>query len=224
MAGAKNIKSVKKYGTKAARRLVLLLAVIFIGCMFSATAFASYNSIISEPSKPSSSVSSTSSAVSGSESSSDGSSSTSNSHAGNSSASTVKSTAGQTQTRSESDRSNNTNNNTDNEAPKPIVSLAPESQAESLASQDYSELLAGMSSAESQDGTVSAASAAAAKKPVQQNSGISWLMIVGIALVLLGIGGICYFIYAQFFSEEAIISRENAKARKNTNTRTSRKH
>lgn len=70
-----------------------------------------------------------------------------------------------------------------------------------LSSQDWSELLSSgaQNSSAVAAGTASGLSSASST-PGGQGGGVSWLLILGIALIVLGVAGVGFFIYAQFFA------------------------
>lgn len=76
------------------------------------------------------------------------------------------------------------------------------SEPDALSSQDWGELLSSAgSSAVSTAGSVSQVSSAVSSTPTGKGGGFSWLLVLGIALIVLGLAGIGYFVYAQFISK-----------------------
>lgn len=74
------------------------------------------------------------------------------------------------------------------------------SDPDALSSQDWSELLSSTAeSAVQAGGTVSSIESSLSSAPTGQGGGISWLLILGIVFILLGVGGIGFFVY-QFVS------------------------
>jgi hypothetical protein len=69
-----------------------------------------------------------------------------------------------------------------------------------LSSQDWSDLLSSGSSA-SQDSSASSEVSGISSAPQSQGGGISWLLILGIVLIVLSLCGIGFFVYAQFLSD-----------------------
>ncbi len=74
------------------------------------------------------------------------------------------------------------------------------SDPDALSSQDWSELLSSGSSA-SQASSASSEASGVSSVPQSQGGGISWLLILGIVLVVLSLCGIGFFVYAQFLSD-----------------------
>lgn len=69
-----------------------------------------------------------------------------------------------------------------------------------LSSQNWNELLSGLNSTDG--GTVSLVSSQVSSAAASSDGGISWMLIVGIIFVLLGVGGIGFFIYNQFIAKK----------------------
>ncbi len=69
-----------------------------------------------------------------------------------------------------------------------------------LSSQDWSDLLSSGSSG-SQSSSASSEASGVSSVPQSQGGGISWLLILGIVLVVLSLCGIGFFVYAQFLSD-----------------------
>lgn len=177
---------------KSRRTFAVLCTLLFTICVFSVTAFAqetvgqtpdgtepklSSSEVSSSASKASSVVSSKASSASSATSSAKPSSSKS------SAASSKKATA-----------SANTQQSKVNQAAS--RAQAAVSDPDVLSSQNWGALL---SSTASTAGTASAVSSAVSA-PTNNGGGVSWLLIVGILLILLGAAGIGFFIYLQFFS------------------------
>lgn len=75
------------------------------------------------------------------------------------------------------------------------------SDPDALSSQDWSELLSSSSSSsEAAVGALSSDASSASSDAADQGGGISWLLVAGIVLIALGIAGVGFFVYAQFFA------------------------
>lgn len=65
---------------------------------------------------------------------------------------------------------------------------------------DWSDLLNSGSSETSEDSALETSEATSSQGQKASSGGITWMLIVGILCILLALGGIGYFIYAQFFA------------------------
>ncbi len=71
-----------------------------------------------------------------------------------------------------------------------------------LSSQDWGELLSGSSESAVQAGGTASDPSAASGASGNSGGGLSWLLLLGIGLIVLALGGIGFFVYAQFFSNK----------------------
>jgi hypothetical protein len=68
-----------------------------------------------------------------------------------------------------------------------------------LSSQNWNELLTSSALTSGQAATVSDAASESTSSQASQSGGVSWLLILGIVLILLALCGIAFFVYQQFF-------------------------
>lgn len=72
-----------------------------------------------------------------------------------------------------------------------------------------------LSTVNSSEVSALASSEVSSAAPVQaSDGGVSWMMIVGVILVVLGLGGIGFFIYIQFINKQETLEDITAQAKR----------
>lgn len=72
-----------------------------------------------------------------------------------------------------------------------------------------------LSTADSSEVSALASSEVSSAAPVASNDGgVSWMMVLGIILVVLGLGGIGLFIYIQFINKQETLEDITAQAKR----------
>lgn len=178
---------------KTRRTLAIVCTLLFTICVFSFTAFAA--SLSSSSSLPSTSKSEDSAAP---EPNGGGSSKVSSSASSKVSA-TISSKASSSKASAVSSKKPASVNTQQSKVNQAASRAAAVSDPDVLSSQNWNELLSSAASGTAA-GAVSAVSSAVSSTPSGNGGGISWLLVVGILLILLGVAGIGFFIYLQFFS------------------------
>lgn len=202
---------------RAKRLIVILITLVFTVSAFTITAFATDSPItpgdpasepaasISSTALDSSSTESTSSVDSAAGSSSEGTGSSSlpsgsSAASGSAPASSHASTASSKYTSSQPTHSVDTQTS----RVEAIASQAAQAVSDPnvLSSQDWGELLSGSSESTVQAGGTASDPSAASGASDSSGGGLSWLLLLGIGLIVLALGGIGFFVYAQFFSNK----------------------
>ena len=80
----------------------------------------------------------------------------------------------------------------------PTISAPDNDDPSALSSQDWSELLSSGESAESSDSASSEEASSSVLGSLKSRGDSSWLLLVGIILIVVGVGGIGGFVYLQF--------------------------
>lgn len=187
---------------RARRLIVVLFTLVFAASVFAVTAFAAETSSAITPvdpaSEPASQVTSSEAAPS---STAESSSAVSSKPAASSSKAPVSSRSSSVSSRhaSSSQPTRSVDTQTSRVEAMASQAAAAVSDPNVLSSQDWGELLSsGSDSAVPAGGTVSDTSSA--NSAATSNGGVSWLLILGVALIVVALCGIGFFVYAQFLS------------------------